>query len=51
MMMKDGKYMSKKQHMKHMKHEKTEGKKDRMSEYGPKGKGYGKAGYGKRNAC
>jgi hypothetical protein len=28
-----------------------EGKKERAMEYGPKGKGFGKAGYGKRKAC
>jgi hypothetical protein len=48
MSVKSEKYSSKKQMMKH---EKMEGKKERAMEYGPKGKGFGKAGYGKRNAC
>lgn len=34
-----------------MKHEKMEGKKERKMEYGSQGKGFGKAGYGKRKAC
>lgn len=48
MSVKGEKYSSKKQMLKH---EKGESKKDRMSEYGPKGKGFGKAGYGKRKCC
>ena len=48
MHMKNEKYMSKKQMMKH---EKTESKKDRAMEYGAKGKGFGKAAYGKRKSC
>jgi hypothetical protein len=48
MSVKSEKYSSKKQMMKH---EKMEGKKERAMEYGPKGKGFGKAGYGKRKAC
>ena len=47
-MSKGEKYSSKKAKMKH---EKMEGKKERAMEYGPKGKGFGKAGYGKRKAC
>lgn len=48
MSVKGEKYSSRKQMVKH---EKMEGKKERQMEYGPKGKGFGKAGYGKRRAC
>jgi len=46
MMMKNGKYMSKKQHRKYMKHEKGESKRKQKMEYGN-----AKMGYGKRKAC
>ena len=48
MSVKGEKYSSRKQMVKH---EKMEGKKERAMEYGPKGKGFGKAGYGKRKPC
>ena len=48
MSVKGEKYSSRKQMVKH---EKMEGKKARAMEYGPKAKGFGKAGYGKRKAC